>query len=129
MEHEITFNEDVFQAKASGSASPRGFINLFDALINEDNWSPGGSLLVDYRDLSDFNPESMNFSGISAVASFIKKNKKSFGNMKAASLLRDTMNSRVMAGLLHSLNEFYGSEIKHDIFTDNESAVKWLKSG
>jgi hypothetical protein len=128
MEHQITLEDNIFEIQASGSASPKGFIALFDEIIKHENWSPGGRVLIDFRDLSDFNTSRMDFSGLSSVASFIKRHGNDFGMMKTVTLLRDTMDSKVVSGLLNSLHEFYGSSIEHEIFTDYTAAIKWLKT-
>lgn len=127
MEHKISVEGSVFEARATGSASPQGFIALFEDVINNDNWSPGCCLIMDFRDLSDFNTNRMDFKGISSVASYLKRNKEQFQRAKVATLLRNTMDSKVVAGLMNSLDEFYGSEIDHDIFIDHDEAIGWVK--
>ena len=127
MEHEIIVEGTVFEVKASGSASPQGFIALFEDVINNENWSPGCCLIVDFRQLGDFDTRRMDFKGVSSVASFIKRHGEDFRGTKIATLLRNTMNSKVVAGLMGSLNDFYGSNIEHDIFIDHEDAIGWLK--
>ena len=70
----------------------------------------------------------MDFSGISSVSSYINRNREFFKDARIAILLLDTMNSKVVAGLMASLNDFYGSGIDHDLFLDHKEAVDWLKS-
>ncbi len=127
MEHEITVIGGVFEVMATGSATPQGFIEMFADVIKNQNWSPGCCLIVDFRQLSDFNTDHMDFKGVSSVASYIKRHGKEFHEARVATLLRDTMDSKVVAGLMSSLNEFYGSDIDHDIFIDHEEAVGWVK--
>ncbi len=127
MEHEITILGRIFEVRATGSATPQGFIELYEDVLKNENWSPGCCLVVDFRQLSDFNIEKMDFKGVSSVASYIRRHEKEFHETRIATLLRDTMNSKVLAGLMNSLNEFYGSDIDHDIFIDHEEAVGWVK--
>ncbi len=101
---------------------------MFEDVINNEKWSPGSCLIVDFSSLREFNTTKMDFPGISSVASYINRNRALFRDARIATLLRNTMNSKVVAGLMASLNDFYGSGIDHDIFLGHKEAVDWLKS-
>jgi hypothetical protein len=127
MEHEINSDGKIFEVIASGEATPQGMIDLFQNVLNNNTWEPGCGLIIDFRELANLNTQNMDFPSLSSIASFMKKNEDQFDGTKVAALLRDTMNSKVLFGLLKSLNEFYGSHLEHDIFTSHSSAVKWVK--
>ena len=76
MEHDITVLGRVFEVTATGSATPQGFIALYEDVIKNQNWSPGCCLVVDFRQLTDFNTEKMDFKGVSSVASFLKRHSR-----------------------------------------------------
>ncbi|MFC1769920.1 hypothetical protein ACFLZI_02545 [Nitrospirota bacterium] len=128
MEHEIKIEDGIFIVTASGSADLRGFSAFLQELANNDDWTSGSRLMVDFRKLENFNPDNMDFSKLSSIASFIKKNSERFMNMKVVTLLIDEMDGMVVTGLWESLQSYYGSEFKHEIFTNYNGAINWLNS-
>ena len=128
MEHEITVKDNIFEMKASGTATPKGFIAFLDELAQNEAWIPGSKLLVDLRGLKSFDTKHMDFPGLSSIASFIKKNSDRFVNMKVVTLLTDEMEGKIVTGLWESIQVYYGSEFKHNIFSSYDAAIGWLKS-
>ena len=128
MDYTIAIKNDIFKVTAYEQASPKGFIAFLDDLDNNEAWTPGSKLLVDLRKLEGFDTKQMDFPAISSIASFIKKHSDKFMNMKVVTLLTGDMDGQVVTGLWESLQNYYGSEFEHKVFTSYEAAINWLKS-
>ena len=125
MQFSLNYHDAVFEVTTSGDAILQGYYDFSKAVLEHDEWKPGGLILLDHTEL---NTGPLTIDDVQTIANISGQYSKQLGTAKVA-LLVDRDLDYGMTRMWQILVEGYTTS--HDsvkIFRNRDEAVAWLKS-
>ena len=125
MQFNLNYHDAIFEVTTSGDAILQGYYDFTEALLEHEEWKPGGLILLNHTEL---NTGPLTIDDVQAIAIISKQYSEQLGTAKVAILVDRDLDygmTRMWQALVESHTTSYDSV---EIFRNRNEAVAWLKS-
>ena len=121
----LNFRDAVFEVTTSGDAIRQGYYDFTKAVLEHEEWKPGGLILLDHTEL---NTGPLTVDDVQAIAIISGQYNEQLGTAKVALVVDRDLDygmTRMWQVFVESHTTSYASA---KIFRNRDEAVAWLKS-
>lgn len=125
MQFNLNYHDAIFEVTTSGDALLQGYYDFTKAVLEHEEWKPGGLILLNHTEL---NTGPLTNDDVQEIANISGQYSEKLGTAKVAIVVDRDLDygmTRMWQGLVESHITWYDS-VK--IFRNRDGAVAWLKS-
>jgi hypothetical protein len=122
MEYSIRFGAEGVTAEVSGTSELAGQMNLYRDLVGDPRFSPGMSILIDYRGLDERRAPNAD---VERLSRFVSSLDAELGDAKLAVVVPDT----VSYGIGRMSQAQIDTRLRIRFFFERDEAAAWLCEG
>ena len=125
MQFNLNYHDAIFEVTTSGDAILQGYYNYTEAVLDHEEWKPGGLILLNHIEL---NTGTLTIDDVQAIANIAGQYRVQLGTAKVAIVVDRDLDygmTRMWQALVERHTTPYDS-VK--IFRNRDEAVAWLKS-
>jgi len=121
----LNYHDTIFEVTTSGDAILQGYYDFTKAVLEHEEWKPGGLILLNHTEL---NTGPLTIDDVQAIAIISGQYSEQLGTAKVAIVVDRDLDygmTRMWQALVESHTTSYDST---KIFRNRDEAVAWLKS-
>ena len=125
MQFNLNYHDAVFEVTTSGDAILQGYYDFTKAVLEHDEWKPGGLILLDHTKL---NTGPLTVDDVQAIAIISGQYSEQLGTAKVAIVVDRDLDygmTRMWQVLVENQTISYASA---KIFRNRDEAWAWLKN-
>ena len=125
MQFNLNYHDAIFEVTTSGDAILQGYYDFTKAVLEHEEWKPGGFILLNHTEL---NTGPLTIDDVQAIAIISEQYSEQLGTAKVAIVVDRDLDygmTRMWQGLVESHTT---SDDSTKIFRNRDEAVAWLKS-
>jgi hypothetical protein len=121
----LNYHDAIFEVTTSGDAILQGYYDFTKAVLEHEDWKPGGLILLNHTKL---NTGPLTIDDVQAIANISGQYSERLGTAKVAIVVDRDLDygmTRMWQGFVESHTT---SDDSAEIFRNRDEAVAWLKS-
>ena len=121
----LNYHDAIFEVTTSGDAILQGYYDFTKAVLEHEEWKPGGLILLNHTEL---NTGPLTVNDVQAIAIISGQYSEQLGTAKVAIVVDRDLDygmTRMWQVFVESHTNSYASA---KIFRNRDEAVTWLKS-
>jgi hypothetical protein len=121
----LNYHDGIFEVTPSGDATLQGYYDFTKAILEHEEWKPGGLILIN---ITELNTGPLSIGDVKAIAGISGLNSEQIGKAKVAIAVSRDLEygmSRMWQIFVQQDAVWYASE---KIFKNRDEAVTWLQS-
>ena len=125
MQFILNYHDGIFEVTTSGDAILQGYYDYTEAVLEHEEWKPGGLILLNHTEL---NTGPLTIDDVQAIANIAGKYSEQLGTAKVAIVVDRDLDygmTRMWQVLVERHTSSYDSA---KIFRNRDEALAWLKS-
>jgi hypothetical protein len=125
VQFKLNLHDAIFEVTTSGDAILQGYFDFTLAVLDHEEWKPGGLILLNHTEL---NTGPLTIDDIQAIANISEQYSERLGKVKVAIVVDRDLDygmTRMWQSLVESHTTSHDSS---EIFRNRDEAVAWLKS-
>ena len=125
MQFSLTYHDAIFEVATSGDAILQGYYDFTKAVLEHEEWIPGGLILLNHTKL---NTGPLTIDDVQAIATISEQYREQLGTAKVAILVARDLDYGMTRMWQVFVESYTTSKDSVEIFRNRDEAVSWLKS-
>ena len=125
MQFSINYHDAIFEVVTSGDANLQGYYDFTKAVLEHEEWKPGGLILLNHTGL---NTGPLTINDVQAIAAISEQYREQLGTAKVAIVVVRDLDFGMTRMWQVFVESYTTSNDSVEIFRNRDEAVAWLKS-
>ena len=121
----LSYHDAIFEVTTSGDAILQGYYDFTKAVLEHEEWKPGGLILLNHTEL---NTGPLTINDVQAIAIISGQYSEQLGTAKVAIVVDRDLDYGMTRMWLVFVESHTTSYASAKIFRNRDAAVAWLKS-